>query len=291
MCRFLFYIGPQIILSDLITEPSNSLIHQSFESHEREEPLNGDGFGVAWYVPDIRPEPGLFRSISPAWSNRNLLQLAHVTRSHCVLAHVRAASEGLSVAESNCHPFTYQNFSFMHNGSLARFRKLKRPLLAKLSNTSFDMLQGTTDSEYLFAYFLDRFRDNAHITQPAQRIAQALQSTIDDLVAFVQAHKTDDEESYLNMVVTDGKHAAVSRYTSGPPQFAESLHLHTGKIYHFDGGVLHLRNPTHGHGSVLVSSEKLSDDVGWETIAVNAVVVVQDDHSVQILPGKPITIS
>jgi glutamine amidotransferase len=282
MCRFLFYIGPPIILSDLITEPSNSLIHQSFESHEREEPLNGDGFGVAWYVPDIRAEPGLFRSISPAWSNRNLLQLAHVTRSHCVMAHVRAASEGLSVSESNCHPFSFGPFTFMHNGSLARFRQLKRDLLGKLSDTSFAMLNGTTDSEYLFAYYLDRWRETTHVVQSAERMAVALERTIVELVTFVQAHKTDDEESYLNMAVSDGEHAVVSRFTTDAPKFAESLHMHTGKLYHYENGVQRMIQPTEGHGAVLVSSEKLSEDFGWETIPANHIVVVQNDHTVSI---------
>ena len=43
MCRFTLYLGPSIRMSALVTEPKNSLIHQSFESQEREERLNGDG--------------------------------------------------------------------------------------------------------------------------------------------------------------------------------------------------------------------------------------------------------
>src|SRR6185436_9788616 len=37
MCRFTLYLGPAIRMSALVTEPRNSLIHQSFESQEREE--------------------------------------------------------------------------------------------------------------------------------------------------------------------------------------------------------------------------------------------------------------
>jgi hypothetical protein len=49
MCRFAMYLGPTLTLDSLIMRPSNSIVHQSFHSHERSEPLNGDGFGVAWY--------------------------------------------------------------------------------------------------------------------------------------------------------------------------------------------------------------------------------------------------
>src|SRR5690349_16561066 len=94
VCRFTFYRGEPLPLAQLITEPVHSLIHQSFHSDEREEPLNGDGFGLAWYV-DGSAEPALFRAVTPAWSNRNLRELARVTTSGCVLAHVRAATQVL----------------------------------------------------------------------------------------------------------------------------------------------------------------------------------------------------
>ena len=81
MCRFTFYRGAPLALSALLTEPDNSLIHQSFHSHEREEPLNGDGFGVAWYSWG-HAEPAVFRSVTPAWSNGNLRELARVVETY-----------------------------------------------------------------------------------------------------------------------------------------------------------------------------------------------------------------
>ena len=92
MCRFVMYFGEALTLDRLTTEPTHSLIHQSYKARERREPLNGDGFGIAWYAHDISPEPAVFRSTTPAWSNTNLRQLARVTTSGCVFAHVRAAS-------------------------------------------------------------------------------------------------------------------------------------------------------------------------------------------------------
>ena len=68
MCRFALYLGSPIRISSLITDPVNSIIHQSFHSHEREEPLNGDGFGLAWYVPELTDEPAIFKDVSPAMS-------------------------------------------------------------------------------------------------------------------------------------------------------------------------------------------------------------------------------
>ena len=98
MCRFALYLGREIAISSLVTEPANSIIHQSFHSQEGREPLNGDGFGLAWYVPEVSARPALFKDNIPAWSNQNLLNLAKVTRSGCVLAHIRAATPGIPVA-------------------------------------------------------------------------------------------------------------------------------------------------------------------------------------------------
>ncbi|MGH7601638.1 MAG: class II glutamine amidotransferase, partial [bacterium] len=72
MCRFLAYLGKPIVLDKLLYQPKNSLVHQSYHAQERKEPLNGDGFGVGFYVPEIDPAPALFVSTTPAWSNRNL---------------------------------------------------------------------------------------------------------------------------------------------------------------------------------------------------------------------------
>ncbi|MEE9580352.1 MAG: hypothetical protein V3V74_03435, partial [Nitrosomonadaceae bacterium] len=60
-------MGPEIKMGSLVTEPTHSIIVQSYRSKEREEPLNGDGFGVAWYPPDKGEAPGVFKSVSPAW--------------------------------------------------------------------------------------------------------------------------------------------------------------------------------------------------------------------------------
>lgn len=271
MCRFLLYAGSPVTLSDLITEPANSLIHQSFHSEEREEPLNGDGFGLAWYVPEIGPEPGTFRAVSPAWSNRNLQHLARATRSGCVLAHIRAASEATSVSEANCHPFTFGRFAFMHNGDLAGFAQQRRSLLASLSDAAFARLEGTTDSEYIFAYFMDRYE--AGHGAGAERLATALAETVQGLLARVRA-AGETGPSYLNCAVSDGVHAAVSRCTTDRPDNAESLHMHTGKLYRCIDGACRLVEPEDGAGAIIVSSEQLSADPGWQMIAPNRLVVL-----------------
>ena len=176
MCRFALYLGSPIVVSSLITEPSNSNIHQSFHSHERKEPLNGDGFGLAWYVPEISDEPSLFKDLSPAWNNANLLQLARVTRTPCLLAHVRAASPGLSVSRLNCHPFARGPFAFMHNGTVGGFRSIARILKSALCDDAYHVIQGSTDSELVFAIVFDHYERITKETPQEENITHLTQT-------------------------------------------------------------------------------------------------------------------
>ena len=120
MCRLLAYMGTPVIIDKLLYQPKNSLIHQSIHARELEEPLNGDGFGIGWYAKEITNEPVSFVSVHPAWSNRNLRNLAPRIRTDCLIAHVRAASVG-EVSESNCHPFQYKDILMVHNGGVEKF--------------------------------------------------------------------------------------------------------------------------------------------------------------------------
>ena len=98
-------------------------------------PVNGDGFGVGWYdeaeVPGGAPpgQPCVFLATSPAWNNCNLHRLADHVVSSLIFAHVRAASPGLQTTESNCHPFSYGPFLWMHNGDVPAFPRVKREIL------------------------------------------------------------------------------------------------------------------------------------------------------------------
>jgi predicted glutamine amidotransferase len=79
MCRWLAYSGSPLLLEDLLCKPKYSLIDQSLHARLGATTTNGDGFGVGWYTD--AETPGLFRSVEPAWNDRNLRELAGHVRS------------------------------------------------------------------------------------------------------------------------------------------------------------------------------------------------------------------
>lgn len=281
MCRFALYLGPPITISSLVTEPEHSIIHQSFHSRERDEPLNGDGFGVAWYTPSLADTPALFKDISPAWNNENLREVARVTRSECILVHIRAASPGLPVNYTNCHPFTWQKFAFMHNGDVAGFKEVRRAVGQRYSDEVFSMVRGTTDSEHLFGLFAERLRDHSGEVD-IRGMADALAGAIDDMMAHVNGIDTD-HASYLNLAVTDGKRAVVCRYVDDPGQRAHSLYFSVGERYRCVNGVCEMQASA-DEGAVLVASEPLSSDGNWKKVPANHLLMIDDNRDTAVSP-------
>ncbi len=282
MCRFVAYVGQPITLESLIFLPRNSLINQSINAEEFEERLNGDGFGIGWYAPSVAAEPAVFRSVTPAWSNKNLMRLARVVESETILAHVRAASPGMQVLETNCHPFSWGRYCFMHNGHIGDFAKLRRPLRRELSDEAYDMIEGSTDSEHLFALFVANLGKYSEL-QRGDAMARALEDAVRSVVALQKQHGTGDV-SYLNVSVTDGVRLVAIKFTDGPAEHALSLYVRKGRQYICENGVCRMMDSGHGKSSVMVCSEKLSDDAGWEAVPVNHIVLVDEERAVETRP-------
>jgi predicted glutamine amidotransferase len=284
MCRFTLYLGPSIKLSSLVVEPEHSIITQSFKSKSQEEPLNGDGFGIAWYAPGVSDAPALFRSVTPAWNNTNLLDLARVVQSPVILAHVRAATKLGGPSEANCHPFRSSRYAFMHNGHIGEFARVRRSLLQGLGDRAFDGIQGSTDSEHLFAIVVDELhRRGTYERGGAVAMAEAMAAAVARVLELLRSVGVR-EASFLNLAMSDGQEAVACRFTTLPDYDGESLWLHTGRLYVCVNGQCRMLSPDRGRGCVLVSSEPLSDDSGWDPIPRNALVLIKQDGSTETRP-------
>src|SRR5687767_62575 len=148
MCRWLAYSGSPILMEELLYGPEHSLIDQSLHSRLGVETTNGDGFGLGWYAPHTET-PAVFHSIEPAWNNRNLREVASHVQSPLFLAHIRA-STGTAVQQTNCHPFRYGRWLWVHNGAIRGFPVLKRDLTLAVHPELYPSVAGSTDSEVMF---------------------------------------------------------------------------------------------------------------------------------------------
>ncbi|MDG6103990.1 class II glutamine amidotransferase [Dactylosporangium aurantiacum] len=202
MCRWLVYSGSPLLLEEILYKPVHSLIDQSRHARLGVDTTNGDGFGVGWY--GVGEVPGLFRAVGPAWSDRNLHELAAHVSSPLLLAHVRS-STGTAVQQTNCHPFRFGRWLWMHNGSIARFATLKRDLMLAVDAELFPAMEGSTDSELMFFLALTfGLRDD-----PPRAVARMV-----GLVEAVASRHQVAEPVQMTVATSDGSTVWAFRYST-----------------------------------------------------------------------------
>ncbi|KAI8138952.1 nucleophile aminohydrolase [Fennellomyces sp. T-0311] len=293
MCRLLLYKGKQpILLADLLTNPAHSIINQSFDSRLRidhRRPLNGDGFGVGWFDvedQDSTHTPCIFTSVTPAWSNSNLVRLAEKIKSPLLFAHVRASTSG-AVTEANCHPWNYGRIMWMHNGGIAQFEKIKRKLQNSLPEELFLFVQGSTDSEWAFALFLSFLANPKADTFDHQELKSAMLKTIAQLNEWADEAGIT-EPSLLNFAVTDGASVVCVRYISSKTEEAASLYFSSGTRFEcYRPGHYRMVKADRREDMVVVASEPLTfEEADWLTIPTNTVMVITPKLNVLLQPIK-----
>lgn len=234
MCRMCALISDEsVLLADILLRPRMSLVHQSYAARERrqlpqgempkmayQQPfLNADGFGVGWYGQQ-GCAPCVFTSLKPAWSDPNLRNLAQEVRSSMIFAHIRAAGPCSSVTEDCCHPFKAGRILFAHNGLIGHFDQIRREILAGLSDYAFSvaMDHGCIDSAVAFAVFLTELgvtnEDAALEEHSADSMTSALARTVERLSEA--SARFGEEESLLNLMVTDGQRVIACRFCTAP---------------------------------------------------------------------------
>ncbi|MDX2290508.1 MAG: class II glutamine amidotransferase [Hyphomicrobiaceae bacterium] len=259
MCRWVAYIGEPVFLETFVSLPCQSLVQQSHHARESRTDVNGDGFGLGWY--GERPRPGLFRDIRPAWSDDNLLSIAHQIRSRLFFAHVRA-STGTSSTRSNCHPFTMGSWLFMHNGQIGGYTRIKRRLEHLIPDELFEHRHGTTDSELIFLLMLA----NGLETDPVRAVEQ----TLGQVLALMQSASIE-EPLRFTAAFTNGDRVHAVRYASDP-----------------EPPTLYTRAMTDRTG-MLVVSEPLDDmREGWRAVAPQQLILATpsavEAHAIAVCP-------
>ncbi|GAA6058394.1 hypothetical protein JCM3770_002470 [Rhodotorula araucariae] len=184
MCRWIAYFSTEpILMADVILRPEHSIVKQITTHYLPDvnppynvardstpnQATNIDGFGVGWYSPNPASyrihdtptetfphpplQPAVYRNTNPPIHDDNLQNLCTAIASPIVFGHVRA-SAGSAVTGPNCHPFRAGRFMFMHNGGLGGFFDAQAEILSNISSAARRTMQGTTDSEHIFALFL-----------------------------------------------------------------------------------------------------------------------------------------
>jgi predicted glutamine amidotransferase len=274
MCRWLAYSGSPILLEALLYRPEHSLIDQSRHARMGVETTNGDGFGVGWYEPDAET-PAVFRSIEPAWNDRNVREVASHVRSPLFLSHIRA-STGTAVQQTNCHPFRYDKWLWVHNGLVRDFHLVKRDLSLAVDESLYPYIEGSADSETMFYLALTFGLED----DPPKAVER--------MVGFVEdvGHRRGIEHPIqMTIGTSDGKSVWAFRYSSEGDSrtLFYSTDVRTVRELHPELEVLQLVSDE----TRIVVSEPLGDLSGaWNEVPESSYGVVQDGED-ELRPFRP----
>ena len=246
MCRWIAYLGKPTYINDFLYDGPRSLCAQAQQSHKAKLGVHGDGGGLGWY--GDHKCPGLYRNAGPAWADPNLRELTSRVKAKLFFAHVRA-STGAPNTFVNCHPFRTNHWLFMHNGQIGEFNKVQRLFQQTLCDKSYAALQGTTDSELMFAMLVNNglFED----------VKTAIRTTMRSITSVCAEHGIV-EAFRATFSVTNGEQIWAVRWSSDA--YAPSL-------YKRDLG-----------GDILLASEPLDGEVqNWQEIPPNSLVCLSRD--------------
>lgn len=273
MCRWLAYSGSPLPLETFLLQPEHSLIDQSLRSQMGVHTTNGDGFGIGWY--DEVREPGVYHSISPAWNDRNLRELAKHIRSHLFLAHIRA-STGTAIQQTNCHPFRHDQWLWMHNGLIRGFDAVKRELTLAIDPGLYPSIEGSTDTELMFYLALSLGLSDDSISA-VERMAGMIEAVAD-------RHGIENALQ-MTLATTNGERLWVFRYST--ERRSRSLYYSTDvrtlrELYPDNPRLAGVSEETR-----LVVSEPLSDLPGvWKEVPESTCGIVQAGED-ELRPFRP----
>jgi ergothioneine biosynthesis protein EgtC len=268
MCRLLAYQGIPQSLDRLIAQPEHSLIVQSYQPREMTAGvINADGFGIGWYDTSGRlhqrardPDPFIYKHTQPIWTDINLPYLSRYVETGCMLSYVRSATPGQAVSLSNCQPFRDGKLLFIHNGFIDKFRSgLYKQIRDKLHQHIYQSIDGTTDSEHIFALFSNELH-----THPELPLEIALQRTLHILRDLVETERTTIS---ANIVISDGDRLIASRFA----------HRATVPSLYW------LKNSSDYPDSVILASEPIFAG-NWQICPMQSIITVSRDLDVKIQP-------
>ncbi|MDN5761196.1 MAG: class II glutamine amidotransferase [Microlunatus sp.] len=223
---------------------------------------NPEGTGIGVFGPDGMPM--VDKQPIAAWEDKDFATDAHDLSGTVFVAHVRYASTG-DLVSVNTHPFCQDGRIFAHNGVIGDL-DLMDARIAELHTE--DLVLGQTDSERVFSLVTGEIRANGGNVEDG--LLTALTWVSDNVGVYaanvVLATATDlwavryPETHNLYLLDRRGSHAASAEMSSDRIR-TRSRHLAD-------------------RPSVLIASEPMDGESGWQPIAPGELVHVDADLTI-----------
>ena len=235
MCRLLGYSA---------TTPTtfDQVVGKNFDQFVNLSKDHCDGWGIATATNNSTE---LYKEPLAANKSGQFKEQLLSHKSNAALLHLRWATEGMPVNENNTHPFTYQDITFIHNGSITPSNVLD-PLIDK---KYLQLAKGTTDSERYFLYLLTQIEKHGFI--------EGIKTGLTNI-------KNNCTFSSINMMMINTKYfvtACIYNQDKIPDKFKDSPDYYHLKYKNQDGQI--------------ITASSGWDQEGWQEIPNGSVLVVE----------------
>lgn len=270
MCRLYgFRANEPTKVECTLVHAQNALLLQS-QSDElgRAHP---DGWGIGYFEGTA---PFLEKNSDAAFRGLHFSNTAERVYSQAVVSHVRLATVGQPSIE-NCHPFRFGSWIGAHNGTVTAINEIRQGMLDEVSPPLREEILGTTDSELLIFWLLQRFM-NAHVANAAGCISRT--GLVEEFAAGIL--EVDErcratagaKPAKLNVVLTDGQFMIASRFRNSL-SWLQRDGIRDCEIC----GIPHVEHfPGFQYRAVVIASEPVSHEA-WQSVPDGAIVAVDEN--------------
>jgi glutamine amidotransferase len=292
MCRFVAYLGEPIVLEQMLFLPDSSIVEQAVHP-QLLSAMNLAGFGVtAWDRGSADPKrPWTYRTPGLPFFDRNLRSLSRKAHADALIAHVRGVvlTDREVVDEGNVHPFRFEGIptALAMNGDLEDFPVMRYDLVEHIRPELARRIEGTTDSEWLYALILSQLADPSARADPDELAAATERALM--LVREVRARHGLARQSAVNLVLSDGHCLVATRFAYDYGWYHEGWSFASGErrydfttLWFAQGSGYGLHDGEWGVGpgrpetSIVIASEPLTHDRSrWLEVAEYAMLVVR----------------
>lgn len=254
------YVGPEITLAELLCPGQDFASPASMPAALQRGILpNGAGFGFGWYGASTHALH--YRRSEPIGSDHNLPSLAAHLRSDFWMAAARSMEMTHCAGYANAQPFAAEALLFSHDGTIDDFRpQIRKHIQNILAPTIEADIQGSTDSEYLFA-LIRQLHQGASLGN--------LEDTLIETLDLLDSWLVTGQGATLNLLLCDGECLVAARYASDAA--CSGLYFATDDEAFPDG-------------AVIVASEPLTQTATWHAVPENHLLVVLEDAPPELIP-------
>lgn len=265
MCR-LFGLttgGPRVQTSFWLLEAPDN-----FQSQSHRQP---DGTGFGWF--SLGDEPVCDRAPIAAYQDDDFATAARQIISHTFISHIRYASVGGQDVH-NSHPFDMHDRLFAHNGTVRGLDVID----SWLTDVDRALIEGTTDSELLFAF----------ITAEIKRVGD----TTAGLISAIRRIAGSVPVFSLNLLLAEPRRIWALRYPDARELWVLSPEGGGfGETRELANGQSRMEVTTAGSHvpAYVVSSEPLDRDPHWRLLDPGELLVIDGLTATSLFPFDRLT--